>query len=251
MSQRALPEIDLAPGDLAIADLHLDTAVADGSAEFVRFADSIQSARTLLVLGDLFDVWVGAAQERMPGAPAVLDALARLARRGTRVVVVPGNRDFLLGSSFEERTGARLCPDGCVARSGRERWLVVHGDTLCTKDTGYQRLRRVLRSPVVLGAAPHVPLWAATRIARRLRRASVRAVEAKLPEEKSIQRSAAIEAARAHRCSLVLCGHAHAFRDEVLDGGARLVVLDAFGGARDLARVAADGTLAASSSSVR
>lgn len=251
MSVVALPEIELVPGDLAIADLHLDTALAEGSSDFAAFADAIHGARTLLVLGDLFDVWVGAAQERMPGAPAVLDALARLAQRGTQVVVVPGNRDFLLDRSFEARTGARLCPEGCVARSGSQRWLVVHGDTLCTKDTGYQRLRRVLRSPVVLGAAPHVPLWAATRIARRLRRASVKSVLSKLPDEKSIQSEAALAAARAHRCDLVLCGHAHAFRDERLAGGVRLVVLDAFGGARDTAEVARDGTLGARSSSLR
>jgi hypothetical protein len=65
-----------------------------------------------------------------------------------------------------------------------------------------------------------------------LRRASVRAIAAKLPDEKSIQRDAVAEAAREHRAAIVLCGHAHAFRDEKV-GETRWIVLDAFGGARD------------------
>ena len=81
-------------------------------------------------------------------------------------------------------------------------------------------------------------------IARRLRRASEKAVGGKRAEELSIQPSAAVEAARASDCELVVCGHAHRFRDELLAGGVRLCVVDAFGGARDTLVVEADGQLA-------
>jgi len=116
--------------------------------------------------------------------------------------------------------------------------LCVHGDTLCTKDKGYQRLRSVLRSRPLLWLAPRLPYWFSRAIARRLRRASVRAIAAKLPDEKSIQRDAVAAAAREHSTSIVLCGHAHQFRDEQV-GEARWIVLDAFGGVRDAVRVRA------------
>ena len=234
-------EIPIEPGTLVIADLHLDVSARAGTRGFEDWLDRLRDVPRLVILGDLFDVWVGPAQARLEGAPPVLDALRSLVRRGTAVELVPGNRDFLLGRAFEERTGVRLHAEGFVGRRDGGRVLFVHGDTLCTRDVGYQRLRRVLRSAPIAWLAPRVPLSIATRLARRLRRASVRAVAAKLPEEKSIQRDAVSAAARAAQCATLVCGHAHAFRDETLEPGLRWIVIDAFGGDRDVLRVQADG----------
>lgn len=244
-----LPEIRFDGRAVCIADLHLDVANAEACAPFVRWLERLDAPAALVVLGDLFDVWVGPAQARLAAAPLVLDALAARVRAGTRLVVVPGNRDFLLDRAFTERTGAELCPDGFVAElADGARMLCVHGDTFCTLDRGYQRLRRVLRARPVTWLAPRLPLWLGNALARRLRRASVQAIAAKLPEEKSVQRGAARAAAHAQHATLVVCGHAHAFRDEFFDDGVRWLVLDAFGGARDVleldgraVRVAASG----------
>lgn len=236
-----LPEVELAPGALVIADLHLDAARVESVEPFTRFLAAERGVPALLVLGDLFDVWVGPAEARLPGAARVLEALRALTLRGTELLVVPGNRDSLLDAAFERATGARLFPEGLVARAGSARILCIHGDTLCTRDSGYLRLRRVMRSGLVRWIAPRAPLWFATAVARRLRRASVSAIARKLPDEKTMQPAAAELLAAAHRSSALLCGHAHAFRDETLASGARWVVLDAFGGGRDVARFEAAG----------
>jgi UDP-2,3-diacylglucosamine hydrolase len=248
---RTSPEIPLAPGTIAIADLHLDVGDAELVRGFVRWLTVLERPPRLVILGDLFDVWVGRAQERMPGAPLVLDALKALRERGCEIAIVPGNRDFLLGRSFERRTGVELFREGFVGTSNGARTLFVHGDTLCTKDVGYQRLRRVLRSRPVRWLAPCVPLPIGTRVARRLRRASVKAIASKLPEEKSIQRDAVYAAAEAARCTRVVCGHAHEFRDETLAGGVRWIVLDAFGGVRDLVRIGNEGAIEVGTSASR
>jgi UDP-2,3-diacylglucosamine hydrolase len=240
----ALPEIELRAGARVIADLHLDLGDPESVAPFLEFLTGLRSCPQLVVLGDLFDVWVGPAQMSVGEAPRVLGALAGLAHHGTQLVVVHGNRDFLLERHFAERVGATLLPDGFVARlPDGSRMLCLHGDTLCTKDKGYQRLRRVLRSRPLLWLAPRLPYWFARALARRLRRASVRAIAAKLPDEKSIQRDAVVDAAREHRASIVLCGHAHAFRDEMV-GDVRWIVLDAFGGERGELRAGRQGVSA-------
>lgn len=229
----ALPELELRAGSRVIADLHLDLAERASVEPFLAFLAQLAACPTLVVLGDLFDVWVGPAQMRLGEAPRVLDALAALASRGTELVIVHGNRDFLLERRFAGRVNARLAPEGFVARlPGGERMLCVHGDTLCTRDAGYQRLRAVLRSRALLWLAPRLPFVLSRAIARRLRRASVKAVAAKYADEKSIQRDAVAAAAREHGAAIVLCGHAHEFRDERV-GETRWIVLDAFGGARD------------------
>lgn len=229
-----LPEIRTASPLVVVADLHLDVADERGGAGFAGWLAGLRGVGALAILGDLFDAWVGPAQERMPGAPAVLDALLSLSRRGTQVVVVHGNRDFLLDRSFEARTGARVLRDGFTTpMADGARATFVHGDTLCTLDTAYQRLRRVVRSRPVAWLAPRLPLPVGAAIARRLRRASVSAVAQKPAEEKSVQRAAADALARESGAELLVCGHVHEFRDEVLPGGARWIVLDAFGGTRD------------------
>ncbi len=243
-----LPEFELEPGTRVIADLHLDAAAPDSCRAFVEWTRALADVPTLAILGDLFDVWVGPAQARMSGAAIVLDALSARTRAGTRIIVVPGNRDFLLDVSFESRTGAVIAPEGFVGRIGSTRALFVHGDTLCTRDVNYQRLRRALRSRPVQWLGPRLPLWAGTAIARRLRRASIQAIAEKLPDEKSVQPSAVVDVARAHGVEVVVCGHAHAFRDERLENGVRWIVLDAFGGSRDLLRVLARGAIDTESS---
>ncbi len=243
----ALPELELLEGARVIADLHLDLADPQSVAPFLEFLAGLKGCPQLVVLGDLFDVWVGPAQMSEGEAPRVLGALAHLEKQGTQLVVVHGNRDFLLERHFAERVWAKLLPDGFVARlPDGARMLCVHGDTLCTKDKGYQRLRRVLRSRPMLWLAPRLPYWFSRAVAKRLRRASVRAIAMKLPDEKSIQPDAVRAAAEEHHASIVLCGHAHAFRDEKV-GDARWIVLDAFGGERDTLLVESSGITARSS----
>ncbi len=237
----ALPELELHAGARVIADLHLDLGLAQSVEPFLAFLAGLKDCPELVVLGDLFDVWVGPAQMSVGEAPRVLGALAHLEKQGTKLVVLHGNRDFLLEKHFAERVWATLLPDGFVAKlPDGSRMLCVHGDGLCTKDKRYQRLRSVLRSGPMLWLAPRLPYWLSRAAARRLRRASVRAIAAKLPDEKSIQRDAVAEIAREQRASIVLCGHAHAFRDEQA-GDARWIVLDAFGGARDVLAVGTSG----------
>ena len=247
-SRATLPEIEIAPESAFIADVHLDPWDERSARDFASWIAGLPELHDLLILGDLFDVWVGPAQERLPGATVVLDALHAIAARGTRVHVVPGNRDFLLGRSFERRTRARVHPDGCVVQwstsSGRAcRCAAVHGDLLCTRDHAYQRLRRVLRSKPLMWLAPRLPLPVGAFIASRLRRASVQALQSKLSDEKSMQETAARELAQATGADVVICGHAHRAQDERLSSGPRWIVLDAFGGERDAARLTSGGEL--------
>ena len=45
----------------------------------------------------------------------------------------------------------------------------MHGDSLCTRDEAYMRMRRILRNPVVLWILRHLPLATRHKLARKLR----------------------------------------------------------------------------------
>lgn len=244
-AERGLPS-----GTWVVADLHLDPAGGADVERFGTWIDRLEGVPALVVLGDLFDVWVGPAQARLAGAARALEALARLTARGTALALVPGNRDFLLGDDFERACGGEVHARGFVGRlpGTGQRVLLLHGDELCTRDRGYQRLKRVLRSAPVRWLAPRLPLAVARRAARGLRGASERAVPRKPDPEKALQPEAVRALAAAERAATLVCGHAHRFRDEVLPDGPRWLVLDAFGGPRDALRVGPAGELVSQAS---
>jgi len=239
-------ELPLGAGTRVIADLHLDVERSAGLERFLGWLRARAGAPRLVVLGDLFEYWIGRAQAESAGGRRVLEALRERTGAGTPIDVVPGNRDFLLGAGFEARSGCRVRPAGLVGTlpDGR-RVLLVHGDELATRDAAYQRLRRVLRAAPVRWSAEHAPFALTRAVARRLRRTSTRAVRGKASDVTELQPEACRALARRSAAALVVCGHAHRFRDVELEGGPRWVVLDAFGGERDELVVAADGSVEA------
>jgi len=239
-------EVDLKPGSRVIADLHLGVIDLEDVQPFLRWLEELGDVPRLLILGDLFDYWVGPAQARFAGTSHVLAGLATRVAGGTAVDIVPGNRDFLLGTGFERLTGCRVHHGGLVGTTpAGQRVLFVHGDELSTLDRNYQRMRRVLRTRLVRWTAPRLP-GLADLAARRLRRVSSEVVEKKPRAEVEMQVEAARTLAERHRAGLVVCGHGHRYREEPLGGDSRWIVLDAFGGERDTLEVASGGDLALS-----
>lgn len=208
-------ELVLREGAAVITDLHLAPLGDERTRAFCDWADALRGIPQLLILGDFFDTWVGPKQVAIPGSSEVLGALRRLVERGTEVHVIPGNRDALLDPTFEEASAAQLHPEGFVGvLPGGGRVAFVHGDSLCTLDRGYQRLRKVWRRAPVRFTSRHAPLWFARWVGSRLRRASESRKPFKLLEEKSIQRAAVEALALATSSQVVVCGHAHVARDE-------------------------------------
>jgi len=128
-----------------ISDLHLDPARQDTIELSLRFFADIKGARALFIIGDLFEYWLGddGADPRL--AP-VYDAISAVSASGTSVHLMHGNRDFLLGEKFAERVGATLHRDDHIEVDfGSLRVSLLHGDTLCTDDVDYLKLRGMVR----------------------------------------------------------------------------------------------------------
>ena len=130
---------------LFVSDLHLDAAFPAAIAQFDSFLQGpARDAEALYILGDLFETWVGDDDDDAERARACA-ALRALSDAGVACHVCHGNRDFLLGSGFEQRTGCRLLADPTIIDLYGERVLLTHGDALCTADVSYQRLRSMVR----------------------------------------------------------------------------------------------------------
>jgi UDP-2,3-diacylglucosamine hydrolase len=131
-----------------ISDLHLDADRPEATRRFYDLlAGQCRGIEALYILGDLFEAWIG-DDDDSELALGVQSALAGCSASGTRIFVQRGNRDFLLGTRFAETVGAQMLPDYAVISCAGEPALLMHGDLLCTRDTGYQAFRAQVRNPV-------------------------------------------------------------------------------------------------------
>ena len=149
-----------------ISDLHVGDPAGGVLASL---AGAVQHARdhadALFVLGDLFDSYVCRAQVRVGVWRDVAQCFSSAAAAGLRIVVMVGNRDFLLGGEFARASGAELVHGGYRAEIGGLDTLLLHGDELCQNDLPYQRAKRWLRHPVTRALARNLPLALARGLA--------------------------------------------------------------------------------------
>lgn len=133
---------------LLISDLHLAPERPQITEQFLRFIrETAQSASALYILGDLFEYWVGDDDLQDPLNGIVSGALAALADSGSKVYLMRGNRDVLLGTDFASRCHATLLEDPTLVNLHGAPTLLSHGDALCTDDVDYQRFRLYARDP--------------------------------------------------------------------------------------------------------
>ncbi len=213
---------------LLISDLHLQEERPDITRAFLDLLDGrARHAEALYILGDFFEAWIG-DDAMTPFQQSICQALRQLSDSGTAIYLMHGNRDFLLGQGFCKAAGATLLPDPSVIELGGEAVLLMHGDTLCTRDVAYMKLRRYLRNPLTLWILRHLPLSARHKLARKLRSESRAQVRMKATEIVDVTPEEVPRVMAAHGVRTLVHGHTHrpAIHKLVVDGQpARRIVL--------------------------
>ena len=154
-----------------ISDLHLQ-ASETATFEAWRHYMASTTAQAVLVLGDLFEVWVGDdAVAHDPFLQQCAEVLRQTAQR-IQVAFMPGNRDFLVGPVFLSACGVQALADPTVLQLGAQRILLSHGDALCLGDTAYQVFRQQVRSDVWQRDFLSKPLPERLALARAMRQQS-------------------------------------------------------------------------------
>jgi len=154
------------------SDLHLDPSTPQIADRFKRFlAGPAREARSVFLLGDLFEAWIG-DDDPEPAHREVVAAIAALAAAGTLVYVMRGNRDFMMGERFCADAGAILLDDPAILAVGGERVMLSHGDGLCVDDRAYQKLRALVRDPSLREGFARLPIEARRRLASEAREGS-------------------------------------------------------------------------------
>ena len=208
-----------------ISDLHLQASHPKTAQAFFDFLKQRHPA-PLVVLGDLFEVWVG---DDCLLAPAFdferqcVKALQQASAHSTMAWVC-GNRDFLVGADLHRAIGWTALHDPSVVRSPFGPCLISHGDAWCLADSDYMAFRKKIRHPD----------WCQSFLAQAL---DVREKQARHMREQSqhnqtlrtawadVDLVLARDQLESHQCLHLVHGHTHQPQDQDLGQGMRRHVL--------------------------
>jgi UDP-2,3-diacylglucosamine hydrolase len=197
---------------LFISDLHLDAARPDITSQFLTFLNrAARAAEALYILGDLFEAWIG-DDDPDPDKRRVIAALRELTTAGVPCFVMHGNRDFLLGKKFCSDTGVQLLDDAALIDLYGRRVLLLHGDTLCIDDPAYQRLRRIVRNPLVKLLLRSLPLKQRQQLAARMRagsKAHIDAMDKSAPNIMDVNSNEVLRTLQRYDVDCIIHGHTH------------------------------------------
>ena len=221
------PEVTTSVRTVWLSDLHLGTpgCQAGPLLDFLRQYE----CRTLYLVGDIIDGWQLRRSWYWPQAHNdVVQKILRKARKGTRVVFVPGNHDEFARRYVEHNFGGVDVHEDCVHTTvdGRRLW-VTHGDLFdgviqCARwlavagDIAYETTLRFNRHLNRLRARLGMPYWS---LSRYLKLKVKRAVSYVCAFEEAVAREV-----RRRGLDGVVCGHIH--QAEIRDIGGVLYCND-------------------------
>jgi UDP-2,3-diacylglucosamine hydrolase len=150
-----------------LADVHLGAAPAETERMLLAFLRAVpESARSLLINGDLFDFWFEWRRAIPRTGFRIIAALADLVEAGIPVVWIAGNHDCWGGDVLSEDVGVTYHFGPWTGDIAGWKARVEHGDGLRGKaDRGYRAIRPILRSPLSKAAFRMLPADLASRLA--------------------------------------------------------------------------------------
>lgn len=178
-----------------------------------------RKAEALYILGDLFEAWAG-DDDRTPPHPEITTELAGFTRAGGRLLLMRGNRDYLLGQKFAHATGGHLLNDETAILLHGRKTLLMHGDTLCTRDVKYQIYRRLVNNRFSINLFLQLPFPVRHRVWHSVREITRRTTARKPPYIVDVHQPAVEQIMRQYDVFDLIHGHTHrqGIHDFSLDG---------------------------------
>ncbi len=200
-----------------ISDLHL---TEDTPRTFAAWCDYLKraDADALVILGDLFEAWVG-DDARHTGFEAEAAAVLTDAAARRPVFFMSGNRDFLVGNEMLGACGVRALPDPSVLVAFGERVLLSHGDAWCIGDVAYQQFRAQVRAPAWQAQVLARPLAERRMLARGMRSESERRIAEHRGEGFDVDTATALRRMAEAATHTLVHGHTHRPASQTLAPG--------------------------------
>lgn len=232
-------------GDLVIVgDAHLDRNDPNVDAFVAAIERLDPRTRKLILLGDLFNIWIGRKELEQSHHRVVVEALVALRRRGVVVRYVEGNRDYRIGPLYAGTAFDDVTEGALVEKHAGLSLVAVHGDLANAADRQYRIWRRWSRSRVMWALFRLLPSSRRFEIAERLEAGLRRTnLERKTDfPERAIREYAARWLASGH--DAVVLGHFHVeaeLRPEPASVSGKILITPLWSSTRRVLSVGEDG----------
>lgn len=198
------------PHSLLISDLHLSQDHPASMAAFQHFIATLApQAEALYILGDLFEYWAGDDDLHDAFHQQVTGAILSLSAHSTRVYLMHGNRDLLMGEALAAACAATLLPDPVLVDMYGTPTLLSHGDMLCTDDIDYQVFRAQVHSVDFKLQFLARPLAERKHYIEQLRARSDREKQDKASDIMDVNDAAVASLLREYHYPRLIHGHTH------------------------------------------
>jgi len=127
----------------------------------------------------------------------------------TPIYFIHGNRDFLIGQQFSEKTGITILEDTQLIEYFNSSAVITHGDLLCTDDIDYQKMRQLFRSQPWQQEMLSKSLLERRQIAKAYRMQSTQNNSNKSYNIMDVNPQAVAETLTKHNSSTLIHGHTH------------------------------------------
>ncbi|GAB3475558.1 UDP-2,3-diacylglucosamine diphosphatase [Marinomonas epiphytica] len=192
-----------------ISDLHLSNKRLDLIQAFVRLCKELNARNEnaeLYILGDFYDAWIG-DDFQADWNDTIEESLIHLTQ--IRVFFIHGNRDFLIGKEWCQRTHVTQLASQSIILNDQQSVLLCHGDEFCTDDHNYQAFRSMVRSDQWQQQILALPITQRIELAAKLRADSQSSSSEKSMAIMDVNPISVKEDMHRHDCRYLIHGHTH------------------------------------------
>ncbi len=160
-----------------VSDLHLKSPDEEKCLVFLRFLRDLpdleqHGAVGLFLVGDLFDLWVGAHSYFILQWQPLIEELRNVQSKGYRVIYFEGNHDLYLERYWRDQLNFEVHCEPTYFQISDQTVRVEHGDLMDPTDHGYRFLKWLLHQGVVRWVIEHLPGSIVAMFGRRASRLS-------------------------------------------------------------------------------
>lgn len=214
------------------SDVHLGLHRGDPAEREQRFVSWLRGLQlgkgdSLILLGDIWDFWYEYKYVVPKEGFRVVAALTNLCEAGVEVYFVPGNHDIWCFHWFEQLGMHKIEKQPAVLELEGKKIMIAHGEGLGKTTLGFRIATAVFHSRFcqALFSTIHPRLaFALGNAWSKDNRKTHKPYQWKGSEERLWK----FAASQDPKIDLFVFGHLHCSADEILPGGARLVVLDSW-----------------------
>lgn len=216
-----------------ISDLHLKSMKERNSQTLLRFLHFLKTQNEtthLILLGDIFDFWIGPGRVFQFEFAPLIQALTDLKRKGVQILYCEGNHDVHIHTFWRDQLGFDVFIEPRKVQLGPWNVRMEHGDYINPSDIAYLRWRSVLRSLPLKAFAHVLPSSVVAKIGQVVSERSRQetSIRREIHEEpyRQMIRSYAESMARNDNFDYIITGHMHIVDEYIFEKSGKRISIN-------------------------